>query len=127
MRAVVLYASGYLTLENKAVVSRKRESSDPTSSDLVIQPFTDHDKKRGRVFAIHFNAIGWEEYTVKLLTTCNNLVDDRDMEAIILEAKKFSRKSRRSSARETINSSDFDPDDSMLNIPTGKPVSDDDE
>lgn len=117
MRALILYASGSITVESLATAKTKG-SKNVKFPDTIIQPFTTRDKEMGRTWTSSFSAIGWSESTRKMLKLCTKQVSDDAMDRIIQEAKKYSKASRHQ-AKETDSDSDVDPDDSILNLADG--------
>lgn len=122
MRAFILYASGYITIE--AVDTAKANNKSIKYPDTTIQAFTTRDKQMGRTWTSTFSSVGWSDSTLKLLKLCRKQVTDVAMDNIIREAKKYSKASRRQ-AKETVYDSDFDPDDSILNLGDGVMISSD--
>lgn len=122
MRALILYASGYITIES--LDDAKVRKGTVKYPGTTIQAFTAHYKKKGRVWTSSFSKVGWSDSTLKMAKLCRTHVTDDAMDNIIRQAKSYSKASRHQ-AKETAYDSDFDPDDSILNLPGGLVISSD--
>lgn len=124
MRAVILYASGTVNLASIKEAESRGKNAKVKYPDTKILPFTSRDKKMGRTWTSSFSATGWSDSTRKLLAACRDNVSDEQMALVIRDAKQYAKLSR-SKARES--NSDQDPDDSILNMASGKAEDDDDD
>ena len=121
MRAVALYAIGGITIKGMADAKTKGKDKRPIYPTL-IPPISESEKKRKAFRPSAFSAKGWEHPTLLFYQLATDKIDDHSMLDIISQAKEISKASRRN-AREV--GSDFDPDDSILQLGNGTDASSD--
>ncbi|KAF7985404.1 hypothetical protein HWV62_5103 [Athelia sp. TMB] len=121
MRAVALYAIGGITIKGMADAKAKGKDKRPIYPAL-IPPISESEKKRKAFRPSAFSAKGWEHPTLLFYQLATDKIDDDSMLDIISQAKEISKASRRN-AREL--GSDFDPDDSILQLGNGTDASSD--
>lgn len=120
MRAVALYATGGITISK--LEAMKSNANTRLTFPALIPPISDSEIRDKMVRASHFSARGWAAPTRSMMKLCRDKINDDDMVAIIDKATEISRASRRQ-AREA--ESDFDPDDSILQLGNGSEHSSD--
>lgn len=123
MRAVALYATGSITISDLKALKSNTTTTRLTFPAL-IPPISDSEVRDKTMRASHFSARGWATPTRSMMKLCEEKINDEDMVTIIAEASEISRASRRQ-AREA--DSDFDPDDSILQLGNGSVHSSDED
>lgn len=126
MRAVALYATGSITISSiKASKTHTKGTKGKEKRAVVpaiIPPISDSEKARKTVRPSIFSARGWQGPTASFYKLAAEKIDDDSMLDIINQAKEIFKASRRN-AREA--DSDFDPDDSILQLGNGSDESSD--
>ncbi|KAF7985441.1 hypothetical protein HWV62_5177 [Athelia sp. TMB] len=121
MRAVALYATDGSTLSS--LKDAKGVANNRLSFPSIILPISDTEIRDKTKRSSAFSAMSWEEPTAYFFKACKTLSDE-NMDSIIKEAKEYSRASRRH-AREI--DSDFDPDNSLLQLGNESTASEDEQ
>ncbi|KAF7966671.1 hypothetical protein HWV62_37521 [Athelia sp. TMB] len=119
MRAVALYATDGSTLSS--LKDAKGVPNNRLSFPSIILPISDTEIRDKTKRSSAFSAMSWEEPTAYFVKACKTLSDE-NMDSIIKEAKEYSKASRRH-AREI--DSDFDPDNSLLQLGNESTASED--
>lgn len=125
MRAYALVASGSITLATIAEAKAlKRKKSQGPKLPAIIAPITRKEIKYKISRSSKFSGKGWAGPTKSMIRVCKTKVSDAAVKDIIREAKEVSRVSRRF-AKEDDDESDFDNDDSILDLHNGSDDSSD--
>lgn len=118
MRAVALHATGCITQRN-IEASNKRTTNDDTIKRLtfpaLIPAISERERKNKvtRPSAFRGGKNGWQAPTSSMYKLAVQMLTDEDFFDLIAQAKEVSRASRRN-AKEA--ESDYDPDDSLMEI-----------
>lgn len=119
MRAYALVASDSITLASIAAAkAQKRKKSQGPKLPAIIPPITDKEIEHKINRLSKFSGKGWAGSTKSMIKLCKREVSDATIKDIIREAKEVSRASRRF-AKEDEDGSDFDNDDSILDLHNG--------
>lgn len=119
MRAYALVASGNITLASIAAAkAQKRKKSQGPKLPAIIAPITQKEIEHKTNWLLKFSGKRWAGPTKSMIRLCKDQVSNATMKDIICEAKEVSQASRRF-AKEDEGDSDFDNDDSILNLRNG--------
>lgn len=119
MRAYALVASDSITFASIAAAkAQKRKKSQGPKLPAIIPPITEKEIKHKTNRLSKFSGKGWAGSTKSMIRLCKREVSDATIKDIIREAKEVSRVSRRF-AKEDEDGSDFDNDDSILDLHNG--------
>lgn len=120
MRAVALYATGSITLST--IEAAKTNTNNRLTFPALIPAISERERKYKTVRASAFCSKGWRLPTKSMYHLANKKISDKDFLDIFMQAKDVSKASRRN-AKEA--DSDFDPDDSIMELGNGSEASSD--